>query len=178
MTEASPQAGAAGSPFWRFSLQFYRLPGVAEACITLQEESGVDVNLLLFLLWHAGERRRLALADVERLEAEIAPWRTMTVVPLRAIRRALKSPPGLVEPGSTEAFRSRIKAVELEAERLQQEAMYAGVHVALLGEEVSSTAEAARANIAAYGGICRIALAKSAVETLLAAIQQLPARPA
>ena len=42
-----------GSPFWRFSLRFYRQPRVADACIALQEEAGVDVNLLLFLLWHA-----------------------------------------------------------------------------------------------------------------------------
>ena len=40
-----------GSPFWRFSLRFYRQPRVADACIALQEESGVDVNLLLYLLW-------------------------------------------------------------------------------------------------------------------------------
>ena len=89
----------AGSPFWRFSLRFYRQPGVAEACIALQEESGVDVNLLLFLLWHAAQRRRLSVAEIERLERKIGAWRDLAVIPLRAIRRALKSPPGLVEAG-------------------------------------------------------------------------------
>jgi uncharacterized protein (TIGR02444 family) len=148
---------------------------VAEACIALQEESGVDVNLLLFLLWHAGERRRLSFADVEKLEAAIAPWRGMTVVPLRAVRRALKSPPRLIEPASAEAFRTRIKAVELEAERLQQEAMYAALHAGLLGEEAASVRDAAAANIAAYASLCRGEFAKSAVETLLGALQQLPA---
>ena len=49
----APASPSAGSPFWRFSLRFYRLPEVADACITLQEQAGVDVNLLLFLLWHA-----------------------------------------------------------------------------------------------------------------------------
>ena len=48
-----PTPSSQGSPFWRFSLQFYRLPKVADACIALQEEAGVDVNLLLFLLWQA-----------------------------------------------------------------------------------------------------------------------------
>src|SRR6202171_3293454 len=122
MPETAPSTS--GSPFWRFSLQFYRLPGVAEAGIKLQEESGCDVNLLLFLLWHGAQGRELAAAEVERLEQDIAPWRDRTVIPLRAVRRALKSPPGLVEAGATEAFRTRIKAVELEAGRLQQEAMY------------------------------------------------------
>ena len=53
---ASPSAG---SPFWRFSLRFYRRREVADACIALQEEAGVDVNLLLFLLWHAIHKRAL-----------------------------------------------------------------------------------------------------------------------
>ena len=46
------------------------------------------------------------------------------VIPLRAVRRALKAPPALMAAGTAEAFRTRVKAVELEAERLQQEAMY------------------------------------------------------
>jgi uncharacterized protein (TIGR02444 family) len=174
MAEAS-QSEASGSPFWRFSLRFYRVPGVAEACLTLQEGSGVDVNLLLFLLWHAVERRRLASADVERLEGKVAPWRDMTVVPLRTIRRALKLPPALVEPGTAEAFRTRIKAVELEAERLQQEAMFGSLGDGLLGETVPTVMEAAEANIAAYQGLCATGFAGPAVDTLLAAMGRLPA---
>jgi uncharacterized protein (TIGR02444 family) len=175
MPEAAPSAS--GSPFWRFSLRFYRLPGVADACITLQENSGCDVNLLLFLLWHALLGRRLATEEIQRLEQDIAPWRDRTVVPLRAVRRALKSPPALVEAGTTEAFRTRIKAVELEAERLQQEAMYARVRETLLGEAALSVAQAARANVGAYEEICRAAFAPAAVDTLLAALEKMEAEP-
>jgi uncharacterized protein (TIGR02444 family) len=164
---------SAGSPFWRFSLQFYRQPGVAQACIELQEEAGADVNLLLFLLWHAAQRRRLSARDVELLEQKIAAWRNLTVIPLRAVRRALKSPPGLVEAGTAEAFRTRIKAVELEAERLQQEAMYDLVCDSLLGEAVPSIADAARANVAAYEGTCRSGFAPPAVATMLEALARL-----
>jgi uncharacterized protein (TIGR02444 family) len=168
MTETAP--ASAGSPFWRFSLRFYRLPGAAEACIRLQEEAGADVNLLLFLLWHGTQLRRLSGQEVERLEQKIAPWRDRAVIPLRAIRRALKSPQGLVEAGSAEAFRTRIKAVELEAERLQQEAMYDLVRVSLFGEEAPSAAAAARDNVAAYAGFCAGAFAQPAVDTLLEAL--------
>jgi uncharacterized protein (TIGR02444 family) len=171
MAEAGPSS--AGSPFWRFSLQFYRLPGVAEACIKLQEEAGVDVNLLLFLLWHGAQGRRLSGHEVARLEQEIAAWRNRAVIPLRAIRRALKPPPGLVEPGAAEAFRTRIKAVELEAERLQQEAMYGLVRTALLGEAAPSVAEAVRANVAAYAPICRAEFDQPAIDTLLDALAKL-----
>jgi uncharacterized protein (TIGR02444 family) len=168
MPETKPSSP--GSPFWRFSLQFYRLPGVAQACIKLQEDAGADVNLLLFLLWHGAQQQRLSIADVQALEQKIAAWRELTVVPLRAIRRALKSPPGLVEGGAAEAFRTRIKAIELEAERLQQEAMYDLVRGSLLGETAPSVAEAARANITAYARICSAAFAESAVDTVLDAL--------
>src|SRR5271170_5952237 len=35
------------TPFWRFSLNFYRQADVSDACIALQDTCGVDVNLLL-----------------------------------------------------------------------------------------------------------------------------------
>jgi uncharacterized protein (TIGR02444 family) len=168
MAETAPSS--AGSPFWRFSLRLYRLPGVAEACISLQEESGADVNLLLFLLWHGIQQRRVSAAEVARLEQKIAAWREQAIIPLRTIRRALKSPQGLVEAGTAEVFRTRIKAVELEAERLQQEAMFDLVRVSLLGEPAASVVEAARANVAAYEGICRAAFAKPAVDTVVEAL--------
>jgi len=162
-----------GSPFWRFSLRFYRRPQVADACIALQEAAGVDVNLLLFLLWHAAGRRAFSTAEVEGLERRVGPWRNTTVVPLRALRRALKTPPALVEAGAAEAFRTRIKAVELEAERLQQEAMYELARAAPLGTAAASPEAAAHANIAAYQAICAAAFPKPATETLLAAFAKL-----
>ena len=166
----SPAETQQGSPFWRFSLRFYRQPKVADACIALQEEAGVDVNLLLFLFWHATRRRALSAAEVAELEARIGVWRDTTVIPLRAVRRALKSPPALVAPATAELFRTKIKAVELEAERLQQEAMYELARPSLLGRETSSPEQAARANVAAYATICRAAFPKPAIETLLAAL--------
>lgn len=164
---------AKSSPFWRFSLRFYRESAVAEACIALQEEAGVDVNLLLFLLWHAVHAHALTAAEVAALEKRIGAWREMTVVPLRAVRRALKSPPALVESGTAEAFRTKIKAVELEAERLQQEAMYDLARAKLLGRPAASPQEAARGNVAAYAANCPKPFSKPAVETLLAAFAKL-----
>jgi uncharacterized protein (TIGR02444 family) len=177
MSTADAPASSAGSPFWRFSLRFYRQPNVADACIALQEEAGVDVNLLLFLLWRATDKRAFSIAEVEDLERRVGPWRTMTVVPLRALRRALKAPPALVEAGKAEAFRNRIKAVELEAERLQQEAMYAFASGAPRGSEASSADAAARANVAAYEQACSVTFPKAAVETLLAAFTRLDQKP-
>jgi uncharacterized protein (TIGR02444 family) len=158
---------SSGSPFWRFSLAFYRKAGVADACIALQEQAGVDVNLLLFLLWHATLKRVLSTAEVESLEQRVAPWRNATVLPLRAIRRALKSPPELVAAPASELFRTKIKAIELEAERLQQEAMYDLTRPSPLGREVSSTEDAARTNVANYATMMRTAFPGDATQTLL-----------
>jgi uncharacterized protein (TIGR02444 family) len=170
---STPEAARQESPFWRFSLRFYRQPAVADACIRLQEETGVDVNLLLFLLWHATRKRALSAAEVAELEQRIGAWRDMTVIPLRGVRRALKSPPALVAPATAELFRTRIKAVELEAERLQQEAMYELARAALWGREAPSLDAAARANIAAYEAMGLKAFPEDATKTLLAALANL-----
>ena len=149
MSEPETKA-ASQSPFWRFSIAFYRIPGVASACIELQDQAGVDVNVLFFLLWNAAEGRAFSADDVAEVERQIAPWREMAVVPLRDVRRALRSPPAVVAPAAAEAFRTRIKALELEAERLQQEALYALSQSRPLGEPAASPAEAARLSIEGY----------------------------
>ena len=166
----APASPSAGSPFWRFSLHFYRHRNVADACITLQEQAGVDVNLLLFLLWHATQKRALSTAEISELEGRIAPWRNMTVVPLRSLRRALKSPPALVGSATAEVFRTKIKAAELEAERLQQEAMCA-MAAGMTAETAPSVAAAARASIAAYESVAVSPFTPAAVDILIAALK-------
>ena len=72
------------------------------------------------------------------------------MVPLRNVRRALKTPPPAIKPDEAEGFRTRIKAVELEAERLQQEALYALAQAGSLGERAASPTQAARRSVEAY----------------------------
>ena len=156
------------SPFWRFSVKFYSEPGVAQACIDLQDQAGVDVNLLFFLLWNATQDRTVSDAEVAELDRTIGAWRDMTVVPLREVRRALKSPPAVMAPDLAESFRTRIKAVELEAERLQQEAMYDLARSGRLGQKADSPGEAARRSVAAYQAYLR-SFPKGPLELVLAA---------
>src|SRR5882757_1367521 len=91
-----------GSLFWRFSLGFYRQPGVADACIALQDGCGVDVNILLLFLWLATANRSVPLAAAQAVCAKAGPWRDDVVVPLRTLRRRLKDGSSLVEGGTTE----------------------------------------------------------------------------
>jgi hypothetical protein len=93
------------------------------------------------------------------------------------MRRALKSPPALVGGAAAELFRNKIKAAELEAERLQQEAMHELAVPSLLGNDAVSLEAAARANIAAYAALCGGPFPSSASETLLAALGSLERNP-
>src|SRR3984957_1700506 len=163
------------TPFWRFSLKFYRQPAVSEACITLQDEFGVDVNLLLFLLWLASDDRKLSAEEVKMLDDNVRDWRNLTIIPIRDARRKLKGAATLVEPGTQEVFRNKVKAVELEAERLQQEALYAFAKSGPLGTEAPAPV-AAIANVTAYESVMGVNFPKSSVALLPTALAIPPTR--
>lgn len=165
MTQAETTAE---TPFWRFSLKFYRQAGVSEACIALQDDCGVDVNLLLFLFWLAADDRQLSAEDVQLLDDNVRDWRNLTIVPIRDARRKLKGAATLVAPDKQEAFRNKVKALELDAERLQQEALYEFTKSGPLGTPASRPA-AARANLAAYERLLGVSFPKQANDRLTAA---------
>ena len=110
----------AGDDLWSFSLAVYAAPGVAEACLMAQDAHGQDVNLILWAAWLGWRGHLLTPAELEAAQAATAPWREEVVVPLRTLRRRLKAGPLPAPSASSEALRGRIKAAELEAERLQQ----------------------------------------------------------
>jgi uncharacterized protein (TIGR02444 family) len=166
------QARTETTPFWRFSLHFYRQPGVSEACIALQDGCGVDVNLLLFLLWLADDGKLLSADEVRKLDDEVRDWRNLTIIPIRDARRRLKGIETLIKPGQQEAFRNKVKALELEAERLQQEALYAFAQSGPLGERAEPSA-AARGSVSAYERIMNLTFPRNALDVLLGAFDTL-----
>jgi uncharacterized protein (TIGR02444 family) len=168
------ETSTAITPFWRFSLNFYRQTGVSDACIALQDGCGVDVNLLLFLFWLASESRQLTRDDVKKLDDQVRSWRELTIIPIRDTRRKLKGTATLVEPGRQEAFRNKVKVVELEAEQLQQEALYNFTKSGPLGTPGSPRA-AARANVAAYGQVMGASFPRGAVDLLVTAFDTIAA---
>lgn len=104
------------SPFWRFALRVYARPGVSPLCITLQDENGIDVNLLLFAGWCGSIGRKLEAPDIERAATHIAAWTEAVVTRLRQARRAWKEL-GRAEPVA-QAGRETLKSVELLSERI------------------------------------------------------------
>jgi uncharacterized protein (TIGR02444 family) len=165
----------ATTPFWRFSLKFYGQTGVSDACIALQDGCSVDVNLLLFLFWLASERQELSADEVKKLDATIKSWRELTIIPIRDTRRKLKGAKTFVDPAKQEALRDRVKAVELEAEKLQQEALYAFTQTGPLGKP-SEPPAAARGNVAAFERAMGASFPKASVDVLVNAFDGLTGR--
>jgi len=79
---------------WAFALEVYARPQVADACLELQNQAGVDVMMLLVIAF-ATVRLRILLtaAEIGELAAVCRPWREQIVLPLRAIRSGLKTGP-------------------------------------------------------------------------------------
>jgi uncharacterized protein (TIGR02444 family) len=110
-------------PFWNYSMALYGKPGVAEACLRLQDGCGLDVNLLLYACWLAASGYEPpSQEDWRRLIDGTAAWRTQAVEPLRGVRRFLKEAKGIPQSA---VLRERVKALELAAEHAQQLAIAA-----------------------------------------------------
>ena len=56
-------------------------------------------------------------------------------------------------PDAAESLRTRVKAVELEAERLQQEALFGLAETSRLGRPSPSKTEAARDSVSSYQSV-------------------------
>lgn len=85
----------ADNPLWQFALATWQKPGVANILLRLQDEHGLNVNLLLLMLW-LGERQVIINATQQALLQEtIEALDSEVLLPFRHIRRHLKSIPGL-----------------------------------------------------------------------------------
>ncbi len=110
--------------FWDFSIELYGRPGVAEACLELQDSYGFDVNLLLYCFWYGdclGSFDQLLLEELVKFSLT---WKQGIVQPLRTVRRWMENQTQLVSENQASQFQSlreRIKSEELSAEKLQQE---------------------------------------------------------
>lgn len=98
---------------WDYAAACYARPGVAEACLALQDRAGADVNLLLAGAWLAARGCAWSSDEVRGIAHLCASWRRHCLLPLREVRRYLK------QPADVEALYRQAKALELDAERYQ-----------------------------------------------------------
>lgn len=110
---------------WRFAVRLYGEPGISDLCLELQDRHGVDVPLLLWAAWvGVASGHALSTDELAAAEGAVRLWRRDVVAPLRAVRRRLKQGPLPIAPtAGSAALRDRLKTIELEAERLQLDAL-------------------------------------------------------
>jgi len=139
------------SPFWRFSLRFYALPCVAPACLVLQDKAKADVNLMLYLFFLATQKRALDRNEIASLDQAISPWREQVIKPLRALRRHLKGGISGIDGKIGEAFRDKLKVLELDAERVVHDTLVRSWPPLNFRADAASPQDAAQASLDAYG---------------------------
>ena len=138
------------NPFWDFSLVHYAIEGVSPACLSLQDDYGLDVNVLLYAAWWGAQGLLLDEAHLAILEAEVAPWREQVVRPLRGLRRQWRQLPAAAE------LRDGIAELELLSERKQQDLMYA---------LATASGDALRGPDSIHANLCLVARSGCAGET-------------
>jgi uncharacterized protein (TIGR02444 family) len=131
---------------WDFAARAWERPGVAALALTLQNDHGQSVALLLWTLWTVRDRRvagEIELASGVRLAGD---WEYRIIAPLRGVRQRLTAP---LWPADSEALplRARTLAAELAAERALIEALEAltplhapGAHAADALERLAAVA--------------------------------------
>ena len=108
------------SALWRFALAFYAQPGIAPLCLRLQADGGTDVRLLIAHCYASARlEASLGVPDVQALRDHVADLRSRAVLPLRALRVNLRAPVAHLPESEREAFRDRLKQIELAAEKMQ-----------------------------------------------------------
>ena len=114
----------ASGDLWEFSLKLYAEPGVAASCLSLQDQHGFDVNLVLFCIWY-GCRHGELTDDLLKTALETSDrWRETVVRPLRSLRTLIKrdlKESAYSSSSEISVLRDRIKTAELDAERIQQQ---------------------------------------------------------
>ncbi|WP_227370496.1 TIGR02444 family protein [Halomonas sp. M20] len=99
---------------WDYALILYARPGVAAACLALQDEHGADVCELLWLCW----MDRLGLTTNANAATVLAPIRDQQDILTRLLRERRRELRAHATPGTPLAqWRETIKNAELAAER-------------------------------------------------------------
>lgn len=104
----------------QFALAVHEADGVAAACVSLQDELGLDVNVLLLAAYVGAVRgATLTPAALDSARALTDDWRRDVVYPLRLVRRGLKSGPAPAPNTQTAELRSQVAKAELAAEMIE-----------------------------------------------------------
>jgi uncharacterized protein (TIGR02444 family) len=112
--------------FWDFSVRTYRTESVPDACLSLQNDYGADVNMLLYCCWigaHLGKFDADLFAQASNFSTQ---WAGNVVIPLRSARTWMKKTGcdgEIVATDDCMQLREEIKTVEFACEKMQQQVL-------------------------------------------------------
>ena len=144
--ETKDLEAAPGNPFWDYSLEVYQRRNVAGPCMALQDRLQLDVNLLLFCCWTGAKGHQLSEQQIREALAATEVWQGQVVAPLRRLRRLLKTSLDLAPP-KRQDFRDKLKDLELDAERVEQDIL---IETVPLSPAEERGAEVAALNLSTY----------------------------
>ncbi len=102
---------------WQYCCDVYVLDGVADACLSLQEQ-GWNVPLLLFVGWYGAHKGVMSDEQLSHAHAFSERYSSMCVLPIRQMRQAMKLEP-LIHSDEWRQHREQVKRWELAAEEFQ-----------------------------------------------------------
>lgn len=156
---------------WDFSLSHYARAGVADACLCLQDEQGVNVNLLLWCVWLEQQGITLDAARLRSAQKRIHSWDEHYVLPLRQLRRRMKAEFGAAD-ADIEQVRTQIKQAELLAEKQLQHWLEAIVQTWADTDNTSTIPPAAGDNLRVY--LQQFNVTATTIEQLLHLLGRVP----
>ncbi len=107
------------SEFWNYSRQIWALPAIEDSCIRLQNEHGLNVNLLLFCCWTGEQQICLTDDHIQCLLEAAESWETV-IKPLRESRIMMKQNLIAMPADIVEQTLMNISDMELNAEHMEQ----------------------------------------------------------
>lgn len=105
--------------FWNAAVTLYSEPSVQKCCLQAQDKQGINVNLLLLMMWLENQSHPLSLSQYNQLKATLEPFNKAFTAPLRYQRRRLSEHPQLPEK-SRKQLKEKLLAAELILEAEEQ----------------------------------------------------------
>jgi uncharacterized protein (TIGR02444 family) len=145
--------------FWKFSLEFYDRPKVASRLISLQDDLGVNVNLVLCCFWSADRGFSVLTQQViSDLNAIVEDWNLLVVKPLRSVRLGIKHLESDKYKKIREKIRGKTKDLELSTEQFEQMIIYDYLNTNTGSSTLSEQdkMEIAKSNLFSYLGFLKL----------------------
>ena len=133
--KAKPASKSDTNPFWDFSIWLYQKDDVAANCLIFQEETTLNVNILLLCCWAGWHGMAIEPRIFEDLLTRYDPWYHQVILPLRRLRTRMKHSIGAIQADQFHALRAQIKKLELHAEKCQQDFLFHALPQSTMGAE-------------------------------------------